>query len=312
MFLVLLLYFLFASTFTIGKAVLAYISPMLLIAIRMIVAGSLLLGLQYFFRRHQWRFEWQDFGSFFNITLFLIFISFVSEFWALNYVSATKACLLYNMAPFITALLAYFLLKETLAPRQWLGLIIGFIGFLPTLMTEESSEIVMRHIGFLSMPELSLLVAVASSCYGWIIMKHLVVFRNYSTLMVNGISMFWGGIMSLAASLVVEKSPRIFISQAPPFLSPMGYTWLMIALYIAALIVIANVVCFNLYGILLRRYSPTFIAFAGFTTPIFAALLDFIFLGEQISIAFCVTMVLVFVGLWIFYQDELGVRGGAL
>ncbi len=128
MLLVLLLYFLFASTFTIGKAALFYISPVLLIAIRMIVGGLLLLGMHYFFRRSDWRFEWRDVGSFFNITLFLIFISFISEFWALKYVTATKACLLYNMSPFITALLAYLILNEYLTMRQWLGLIIGFFG----------------------------------------------------------------------------------------------------------------------------------------------------------------------------------------
>lgn len=305
MFLVLLLYFLFASTFTLGKAALFYISPVLLIAIRMIAAGFLLLGMQYVIRRSDMRFEWRDAGSFFNITLFLIFISFVSEFWALKYVTATKACLLYNMSPFITALLAYVLLKEQLSMRKWLGLIIGFFGFLPILLSEESGEEFMRHIGFLSIPELLLLVAVASSCYGWIIMKHLVVLRSYSPLMVNGISMLGGGIMSLIATFIVEKSPRIFIEQEPPFFSPIGYTASMIFIYIALLILIANVVCFNLYGILLRRYSPTFIAFAGFTTPVFAALLDFLFLGERVSWPFYVTMLFVFIGLWIFYKDEL-------
>lgn len=314
MFLVLLLYFLFASTFTIGKAALLYISPMLLIAIRMIAGGALLLGIQYFFKsRDQWRFEWRDAVSFFNITLFLIFISFISEFWALKYVTATKACLLYNLSPFITALLAYLLLKERLTKRQWLGMIIGFLGFLPILMTEESGEEFMKHIGIFSMPEIALIVAVASSCYGWIIMKHLVVLRNYSTLMVNGISMVGGGIMSLIASFIFEKSPRIFIEEPPTSLLPMVqspqlYTIGMIAVCIAALILIANVVCFNLYGILLRQYSPTFIAFAGFTTPAFAALLDFIFLGERVTWSFYVTMIIVFFGLWVFYKDELRVR----
>ncbi len=172
-------------------------------------------------------------------------------------------------------------------------------------MQEGHGEEFMRHIGFLSLPEILLIIAVASSCYGWIIMKHLVVLRNYSPLMVNGISMFWGGIMSLIATFIIEKSPRIFIEQTPPFFTPEVYTWSMITLYIGGLILIANVICFNLYGILLRKYSPTFIAFAGFTTPIFAALLDFFILDEQVVSAFYVTMVIVFVGLWIFYQDEL-------
>jgi drug/metabolite transporter (DMT)-like permease len=305
MILVLLLYLLFASTFTLGKAALCYISPILFIGIRMVAAGILLLGFQYFFRRHQWRFSYYDIGSFFNITLFLIFISFISEFWALQYVTAAKACLLYNMSPFITALLAYFVLQEWLTVRQWLGLLVGLLGFLPILLSHERCEMANGYLGFLSLPEIALLVAVAASCYGWIIMKHLVVRRNYSPIMVNGISMLAGGGMCLATSLFIEQSPRITVTAAIGTFSPLVSTMLIIAGYTAALILIANVICFNLYGVLLRRYSPTFIAFAGFTTPIFAAFFDLFWFGERVSSAFYLTLVIVFVGLWIFYLDEL-------
>lgn len=305
MFLVLMLYFLFASTFTLGKASLFYIAPILFVAIRMILAGLLLLTFQYFFNKAKWRFEWQDVGSFFNIALFLIFIAFVGEFWALQYVSATKACLLYNMSPFVTAFLAYILLSERLTGKQWVGLIIGFLGFIPILLNQTSGESFTFHLGFLSVPELLLLVAVISSCYGWIIMKYLVIERHYSPIMVNGIGMLAGGVLALISSLLIERKPYIFIVQNPPFFTPLLFTLGVIALYTIVLILIANVICFNLYTILLGRYSPTFISFAGFTTPIFAAFFDLIFLNEPVTLAFYSTIILVFIGLLIFYQDEL-------
>jgi drug/metabolite transporter (DMT)-like permease len=305
MLLVLLLYFFFGSTFTLGKAVLTYISPILFIGIRMVAAGLLLTGFQYFFQKQHWRFEWRDAGSIFNLSLFLIFIPFVGEFWALQYVTGAKACLLYNLSPFITALFAYMLLKERLTKRQWLGLIVGFFGFIPILLNHGSTEILTWHIGFLSGSELLLLVAVTSACYGWIIMRHLVVTRSYSPLTVNGISMLIAGVMALISSWLVESAPRVLLVSHPPFFSPLAFTLCMIALYTIVLILIANVVCFNLYGILLRQYSPTFISFAGFTTPIFAAFFDLLFFNERVPGAFYITLSFVFVGLWLFYQDEL-------
>lgn len=301
MFLVLLLYLLFATTFTLGKAALFYISPILFVAIRMILAGTLLLGVQYYFYRTQWRFEWRDASSFFHIALFLIFIAFVGEFWALQYVPAAKACLFYNMSPFITSLFAYALLQEKISAKQWVGLGIGFTGFFPIILTQSKNEVLTKHIWFLSMPELLLIAAVVSSCYGWIVMKHLVVQRNYSPLMVNGIGMLVGGIMALGSSFLVEGKPYIFVH--PPL--SFGYTFGIIACYTVALILIANVICFNLYSVLLQRYSAVFISFAGFTTPIFAAFFDLIFFGERVSLAFYLTMCMVLIGLWIFYQDEL-------
>lgn len=109
--LIILLYMLFASTFTLGKAALLYIQPIFFIGLRMIIAGILLLGYQYFFNRARWRYEWRDTVAFSNIAIFLIFIAFVGEFWAMKYISAAKACLFYNASPFITAF--FFLLTLT-------------------------------------------------------------------------------------------------------------------------------------------------------------------------------------------------------
>jgi drug/metabolite transporter (DMT)-like permease len=228
----------------------------------------------------------------------------VSEFWAMQYVSGAKACLLYNMSPFITALLAYVLLKERLTIRQWLGLIIGFLAFIPILLNQSRGEMLEWHFGFLSGAEILLLIAVASSCYGWIVMRHLVVVRHYSPMMINGISMLIGGVMALVSTMIIESSPRIFIVSKAPMFSPFIFTIGIIAVYTFALILIANVVCFNLYGVLLRKYSPTFIAFAGFTARIFAAFFYLLFFGERVSLAFYLTFGLVFIGLWLFYQDE--------
>lgn len=306
MVLVFLLYFMFASTFTLGKAALAYMKPMIFIGVRMTLAGIMLLGYQYFFNRTKWKCEKQDLINLGKVSVFLIYISFTAEFWAMQYVSAAKACLLYNLSPFITALLAYWLLSERLTHKQWFGLGIGFLGFLPILLHQSRAEAFTPHIWFFSMPELVLFVAVISACYGWITTKHLVTIRGYSTIMVNGIAMLGGGILATIGAFLFEDTPWILPAAQPLFgLSSHGYAIIAVIGYTTFLIFIANVICFNLYSALLRHYSTTFISFAGFTTPIFAAFFDLLVFGQVVPISFVTTICLVAVGIYIFYQDEL-------
>jgi drug/metabolite transporter (DMT)-like permease len=66
-------------------------------------------------------------------------------------------------------------------------------------------------------------------------------------------------------------------------------------------------ICYNLYGYLLRRFSATFMSFAGLTTPLFTALFGWIFLGEVASPAFYLSFSILSVGLLLFYQEELKV-----
>ncbi len=306
MILVLVLYMLFASTFTFGKAALTYMQPFMFIGIRMTAAGLLLLGYQYLFNRSKWRFEREDMSKMAQVAFFLMFLSFIAEFWAMQYVSAAKACLLYNLSPFITALFAIWLLAERLTGKQWLGLGIGMLGFIPILVNQMPTEALTVHLGFISMPELVLLVAVASACYGWIATKQLVVVRGYSTIMVNGITMVGGGILAIISALLFETSPWIRAAADPKWgLSPVAYAGWALFGYTVFLIIIANVICFNLYSSLLHRYSVTFISFVGFTTPLFAALFDLLYFGQRVSMSFFATIGLVGIGIFVFYQDEL-------
>jgi drug/metabolite transporter (DMT)-like permease len=309
MWLVLLLNMLFASSFTFGKAALAYVSPFLLISFRMLIAGAGMLVYQYFFNRKYWSFNRSHIWLFAQYTLFAIFISYVCEFWSLQYITSAKACMIFGLTPFLTALIAYTFLSERLTKRQWIGLIIGFLGFIPIVMTSDASESVAGSFGFLSVPEIVLFCAVLSASYGWIIMQQLVSDRSYSTVMVNGIGMLMGGVLTSIVSLIFEGWPTIKIPpqavtwSVDPFWGSFG----MFLLYAGLLIVIANLICFNLYGVLLRRFSATFISFTGFTQPLFASLFGWLLLSEKITWHFMASVVIVTAGLYLFHKDELKV-----
>jgi drug/metabolite transporter (DMT)-like permease len=302
-----LVYLLLASTFTLGKAVLSYLDPIFFIALRMTVAGSLLLGYLAFCKRDKLVFCKKDWPLFAQIILFHVYFSYVCEFWALQYVTSSKTCLLFNLSPFFTALYSYFLFGERLSAQKWTGLFIGFSGMLFVLTACAPLEELVGHLSFFSIPELVLLGAVASGAYGWIVMSKLLA-RDYSHILVNGIGMLVGGIMAFITSFIYEGLPQLHIPEQSQFLESFfsqylsNYTSSILSCvtYSALLILIGNIIVYNLYGYLLRRHSPTLLSFAGFTTPLFAALLGWLFLGETISWQFLGSTVLTFIGLYLF------------
>ncbi len=311
MILIFILYMLFASTFTLGKLALAYTSPVFFIGIRMVIAGALLLGYQYCFNRSKWKFELKIWPLYLQIITFHVFIAYIFEFWALQYVSASKACLLFNLSPFITAFFSYLLFSERLSRAKWIGLLIGFLGMFPILMSHTQLEDIIGGLWRISWPEIALLCSVASSAYGWMMIRQCMRL-NYSPVMVNGIGMFGGGVAALIASFFIEGSPQIHAPLIPTHLdlfltSSIGAygPYVALAIYMGLLILIANIICYNLYGYLLSKYSPVLLSFAGFTTPLFAALYDFVLIGQAVSWQFVVAIVATGGGLYIFYNDKI-------
>ena len=300
MFLVVFLYMVIASTFTVGKLGLQYLQPIFLIAARMLIGGSLLLGYLCFFKRSLLKLKKEHLWLFASVILFHIFFAFVAEFWALQYLSSSKVCLFYNLSPFISALFSYFWFTEKMTIKKFAGLMIGFFGFLPVLIfgsgyDEQTSSAFL----FFSWPELAMLFSVVCASFGWIVVRKLGRY-GYSVLAINGIGMLGGGMLAFITSLIVEGVPKIH---------PVSGIFMQDVMasigFILALVFLANVVFYNLYGILLQQYTATFLSFAGFLTPLFAALFGWFFIGESVSWPFFVTVVFVLFGLYIFYAEEL-------
>jgi drug/metabolite transporter (DMT)-like permease len=296
MWLILFLYMLLASTFTLGKAVLAYVQPVFFIGIRMLLAGSLLWGYHRLVQKKRFTIARQHYFLFAQIIFFHIYVAYICEFIALEYVNSWKAALLFNLAPFITAALSYLLLGERLGWQKWLGMVIGCLGFLPILLTAPTIE--GATLFLVSWPEFLLFISVAASAYGWIVVKQLMV-CGYDPIVINGSGMFFGGILALASSLIGETGPRFLLQPDG------GYGWGMMIMYTLLLIIIANGIFYNLYGALLRRHSATLLSFAGFTTPLFTAGYGWLFLGERVQGSFFISMIVIVAGLALFYHDEV-------
>ncbi len=262
----------------------------------MALAGVLILSYLAIRNRSSFKLEMKQWFSLGVLAFFSIYITNILEFWGLQYLTAAKTCFIYSLSPFFAAFFSYIHFKEKMTPRKWLGLSIGFIGFIPVLMTQSGSEEIFNAFSYFSWPTLAIMGAALASVYGWILLRIVVKDRAVSPLMANGSSMLIGGSFALIHSLFVDSwTPTPIASGSVlPFLQ----TTLFITL-------ISNIVCYNLYGLMLRKYTATFLSFVGLLSPIFASLNSWIFLGEPLSWQIFLSTGIVSIGLLIVYYAEL-------
>lgn len=293
MILVVVLYAVLASTFIFAKKAVSLANPCFLVGVRMIIAGLLLLGYYWLFYRKHLRIKRADWWLFFKVSLFHIYIAFIFDLWSLQYISALKSTLIFSSTPFVAAVLSYFLLAERLSIKKIIGVVVGIGGLVPVVMIQASGEGVAQELTRISLPEIVLFGAVLSGAYAWFLVKRLMD-RGYSFGVINGVAMLVGGIMSLATAGIVEGFAHP-VRDLYPFMG-----WLVL------LILAANIIFYNLYGYLLQKnYSITFITFAGWLCPCFATLYEWLFMDGTITWHYFVSLGLVSLGLFIFYQEEL-------
>lgn len=291
-FYVFLTFFMWSTSFTLGKTTLNYSPPLFLTGFRMFLAGVILLAFLALFRRSQLRVTKKQIFPLLLLALTSVYLTNAFEFWGLQYLTAAKACFIYSLSPFLSALFSYFQFKEKLTSKKLLGLLIGFLGFIPVLISQTSYDD-MGGITFLSWADIALILAVVTSVYGWVLLRKLGK-EDMSPLMANGASMFVGGLFAFGHSLFTENWNPLPVTNFVPFLQG-----------VLLMIVISNLICYNLYGWLLKRFTATFLSFAGLLTPLFAAFFGWMVLGETVSWTFFLSVGIISIGLWLVYAEEL-------
>ncbi len=293
MFLLILLYALFGFTFTLGKITLFYARPFFIIAARMLIGGGGLFIYLSTFKHIRCLPQLKDWVYYMQVALFGIFIPYSLRAWGLQYVPSTKAAFIFMLMPFFTALFSYMFSRERLSYQKSMGLMIGFLGMMPTLFTTSSLEEVVGSFAFFSLPELAIIGAVASFGYNLIALQTLVKHRKCPAMLANSMSMLIGGFLAFNAAILFE----------PVWITP-GSIGIFMGLLILQ-IGISNLICAHLQATLLKQYSPTLMSFAGFLTPLCAAFYGWLLLKEEIHIHYIISFFLVLLGLIIFYYDEM-------
>lgn len=304
LFLVVFMYASWSSVFSLAKIALEVSPPIFLTAIRMLLAAFILLGYLAI-RKKSFKFTLKQWAQLGLLSIFSIYLTNALEFWSLQHLTAAKTCFIYSLSPFLAALFSYFHFKEKLNLRKWLGMMVGFLGFIPLLMSQKGADELLTGIPFLSWPELAMVGASICTAYGWILLRMIVNPAKsesgmqsdpISPLMANGVSMFFGGLLALGHSLCVDSWSPMPVKHAD--IAPFFQGILIMTL-------ISNVLCYNLYGYLLKKFTATFMSFMGLLSPIFASFCSWLFLSEKPSMVIFFSTAIVSLGLWMIYSAEL-------
>lgn len=290
MILVLLLYAILASTFTIGKMLLSFVPPLFLIGLRMVFSGTILLAGYYLFAKNKVKIDRKDWLMLVVISFIHILIPYASEFIAMQSIAPSCAALMFNLSPFFSALFSYLYFSEKMNATKWLGAFISFSGLIYFM---KPTSLCFGDVFNLNFSYLLLLIGVATSSLAWVMIRQFVKNKDYSIVLINGFAMLLGGVESFAVSYLYGEVVNF----------PWQNMWTFVGLFLV-IFMCANIF-YNFYGFLLKKYSATFLSFMGIATPLITAFFDWLFLGMSIHLNFFITLILIGTGVYIFYKEEL-------
>lgn len=278
---------LFASVFGLQKKTLLYAEQFFMIGSRMCLAGVIMLMYLKITQKIK-KIQIKHYSLFISLSIYNIFLTNTFEIYGLNKIESSTTCLIYSISPFIAAFINFIVFKEKINHYQIFGLIIGIFGIL--IGTQKNIHLSLIKI---SKSEISIFLGVICNVIGWIQLKKLLNL-NYSPILINSVSMLLGGILiTFQSYLIGEQWNPLPIKNSTQFLNLTIITC-----------IISNLICYNLFAFLLKKFSVTFMNFTGLLTPLFALMFGHIFLNEKITIYYLLSIPVLFIGLIIFYKKE--------
>ena len=118
---------LWSSSFVAARVGLRHLTPLLFVAVRMVLAATVLLGVMAVLRR-PWRglAGWWAHCAVSGVLTNSVLL--MTAHAAMVHIGAAPIALIQTLNPLLTALFAWPLLGERLRPLQWLGLVLGAAG----------------------------------------------------------------------------------------------------------------------------------------------------------------------------------------
>lgn len=118
---------LWASSFIAARVGLRFVSPLLFVTVRLVIAAAVLVGVMAVLRR-PWRVLAGTWAHCAVAGVLTNSVLLLTAHYAMVHVGAAPIALVQTLNPLLTALLAWPLLGERLRPLQWLGLLLGAAG----------------------------------------------------------------------------------------------------------------------------------------------------------------------------------------
>lgn len=300
----------FALTFPLCKFMLGLkINPLTFLSIRLLTAGALLWPFCALRQLHRsgsipgiyqsFKEALKDWWLFVQIGFLHVYLAFVPELWALQGMSPLRASILWELSPFASWICALAAGQAVKSWKNFLGIFLGILGTWTILCPNWWHELICNSsISWftISYHDLLLIGAMFSAAYAWFAIKKALNL-GYSMMAINSGSMLFGGFMCSAHALLTLPHSTWNCIYSPQF-------WIITSL----LIILSNVIGYNLYGYLLRSYSPTLLSLTGFLCPFFTLIFAYAFgqcsLQELLEPCYLYGLSLAAIGVYLFWQSE--------
>ena len=284
MLLILFMYFIFALTFIIGKLSVTHIDPILLIALRMLIAGAILTCYNYFKNSYFKKLAQPSLKMILNLSIFHITIPYCLEFIAFKYSTASKIALIFNLTPLITGLIEHFWYKKYLNRNQFLAIGLALIG---TNLVIGETAFSLNSFSC-NIADLLVLVSVTSAAAAWLYIAKLLK-SGYDIITLNSSSMLVGGLISLVLALIFKSSFNLNY-----------YSWY----FIFSLLILGNLIAYNLYGYLLKMHQASLLSLYGALCPIIVALLEWLLFNQKPTYNFLIATLVIAFAIKIFLSSK--------
>lgn len=266
---------LWASSYVTTRIGLDDISPILFVAIRLVIAAPLMLVLAVLVRKeplpalHHWPHLLIGGALVHGVTLAAAHIALVS-------VDAAPLALVHAFHPVLTAALAVPMLNERFTPRQWTGMALGLCGVVLAFPFAATQWSVIALVG----------ISLAGLTGGTLYLKRFT--SDIAPFPATACQLAGGAIASVLGVLAFETPQAIW---TPTLIAMMGWNIVMI-----------SIVGMGIYSLMLMRGQAGSAASAFFIVPGSAALLAWLGLGQTLGALSLAGLVLASFGVWLVWR----------
>ncbi|HDR6287552.1 EamA family transporter [Bacillus cereus] len=220
----------------------------------------------------------------------LTFMTFASLYWSEQYISSGLAAVLSATGPMMILLIQAKRNREKLQKEQLVALVIALIGVIFVSLPGMHQQ-----VSFIwSIACIVLVIGELFYGIGSIRSKEILSdLSNVSPFLINGIQMFYGGMLLLIASIIVEQ-PNVTVLTSWSVQWPILY-----------LIFIGSIGGHGLYYWLLSKTNPVFPSTWLYISPLIAIIVGYIILGEPLNPTMGMGACLILIGVFLANRSTL-------
>ncbi|MGX1456914.1 drug/metabolite transporter (DMT)-like permease [Bacillus thuringiensis] len=220
----------------------------------------------------------------------LTFMTFASLYWSEQYISSGLAAVLSATGPMMILLIQAKRNREKLQKEQLIALVIALAGVIFVSLPGMHQQ-----VSFIwSIACIVLVIGELFYGIGSIRSKEILSdLSNVSPFLINGIQMFYGGILLLIASIIVEQ-PNVTVLTSWSVQWPILY-----------LIFIGSIGGHGLYYWLLSKTNPVFPSTWLYVSPLIAIIVGYIILGEPLNPTMGMGACLILIGVFLANRSTL-------